>query len=96
MNWLDDLKIEELPSHYQEMAVLIGLEATMKLAKHYNKTGFYFTGLDDLVRAKKEQFIKTNFTGDNHKELARATEWSERWVYEILKGVIDDSQPAMF
>lgn len=84
-NWLEEIKIEDLLEHYQQMAAVIGIEATLKLAAYYNKQGFYFTGLDDLVRRKKEDYIHKHFNGANHKELARATGYSERWVYEIIE-----------
>ncbi|RJQ22014.1 MAG: hypothetical protein C4560_03035 [Nitrospiraceae bacterium] len=96
MNWLDDLKPEELPPHYQEMVSIIGLEATMKLAEHFSKQPFYFTGLDELVRKKKEDYIRKNFTGSNHNALARATGYGRRWVYAILSATPDDRQADLF
>lgn len=84
-DWLKEIKIEDLPEHYREMVSLIGIGNTIKLAEHYNKQGFYFSGLDDLIRRKKEKYIVKNFNGANHKDLARCTCYSERWVYEIIE-----------
>lgn len=123
MNWLQDIKIEELPPQYQDIARLIGLENTVKLAERFNKLGFYFAaikpgkplsqeyqemcdliglentiklagyfrgglvyflGLEEIVKQKKYEYIMKNKTGGNYKELARATGYSERWVYEII------------
>lgn len=96
MNWLDDLKIEDLPEQYQEMAAIIGIEATLKLVEHYRGIGFYFRSLGDLIAEKKKQFIIRNFTGTNYAELARATGYSERWVRALQKNGKDDRQPEIF
>lgn len=85
MEWIKDLKPEELPEQYQEIARLIGLDNTIILAAYYGKSGVYFPSLDGVIAAKKREYITKNFKGDNHKELARATGYSEVWVYEILK-----------
>ncbi|GAB4485952.1 MAG: hypothetical protein OHK006_13000 [Thermodesulfovibrionales bacterium] len=96
MNWLDDLRIEDLPETYREMAGIIGLGHTLKLAQHYTKQGFYFRDLDEIVSRKKAEYIRAHFNGCNHRELARATGYSERWVYEILKNGKDDRQDDLF
>jgi len=96
-DWHTEITADDLPEHYQQMAGLIGVEATLVLAEFYNKQGFYFTGLDGLVRRKKEDYILKNYSGANQKELARATGYSERWVYEIIeRGRSEKRQMKMF
>lgn len=96
MNWIDELKIEDLPDKYREMARIVGIENTIKLAEHFGKDGFYFKSIEKLITKKKEKYIRSNFTGDNHTALAKATGYSPRWIYEILKGIKDDRQAEMF
>ena len=96
MEWIREIKPDELPEHYQQLEKLVGMENTLKLAGFYNKQGFYFSGLDELIRKKKREYIIKNFNGKNHKELARITEYSEQWVYEILKGERDERQDKLF
>lgn len=123
MNWMDDIKTEDLPEQYQDIVRHIGLKNTVKLATYYSKIGFYFSeikpgrtlsneyaemaeqigientlklakcfrgelihfcGLDETIRLKKREYIMKNFAGNNHKALARATGYSEQWIYEIL------------
>jgi Mor family transcriptional regulator len=96
MNWFDDLRPEDLPERYREMAGLVGVENTLRLADHYAKQNVYFIGLEDLIARKKKEYIFRNFDGANHKELARATGYSERWVYEVLKNGKDDRQSELF
>lgn len=95
-SWVEDIEIEDLPESYREMAELIGVENTIKLAMHYYKQGFYFKSLDEPIMKKKEEYIKKNFDGRNHRELARATGLSERWVYEILKNGKNTRQAEIF
>jgi Mor family transcriptional regulator len=95
-NWIHDIAVEDLPENYQEMAAIIGIEAMLKLAEHYNKQGFYFRSLDDLIAKKKVEYIHKNFDGANHQGLARATGYSERWAYEILRRTGSDKQTALF
>lgn len=94
--WINDLTIEELPDQYQEMAQIVGLDNTIKLAEYFGKQGFYFKSLDPLIAKKKAEFIRKYFNGNNHCDLARATGYSERWVYEILKDGKDDKQEGLF
>ena len=102
MDWIKDIEPEELPEQYQEMYAAIfdstpeALRVVLRLAEHFGKMGFYFTSLNGLISTKKEEYIFNNFTGNNHQELARATGYSERWVYEILKKKKDDRQTNMF
>ena len=96
MNWLENITIDDLPIAYREMAELIGIECTIKLAIYYCKQGFYFRNLDELIADKKTQFILKNFTGNNHAELSRATGWSVRYIYDKLKEVRDDRQKELF
>lgn len=96
MNWLDDITAKDLPEQYHEMAATIGVENTLKLAEKFPKQPFYFIGLEVVIEKKKKDYIRKNFKGNNHKELAKATGYSERWVYEILKGEKDDKQVDLF
>lgn len=85
MKWLENIKIDELPRQYRELAEIIGLANTLKVAEYCGKVPVYFPSLDATIRAKKEEYIVKNFKGDNHAELARDTDYSLVWVYEILK-----------
>lgn len=96
MNWLNDITAKDLPEQYHEMVALIGVENTLKLAEKFPKQPFYFIGLEVVIEKKKKEYIRKKFDGSNHKELARATGYSERWVYEILKGEKDDRQADLF
>ena len=95
-NWIDEISVDDLPEEYRIIADIIGLENTLKLAEYVGGLQFYFRKLDTFIARKKEEYIRKHFNGRNHKELARATGYSERWVYEILRNGRDERQNRLF
>lgn len=89
--WLDGISRDDLHENYQElmdvMTPVIGdeksIELIIKLSAHY-KGAFYFRSLLDMISDRKKRFIIANFNGVNHELLARETNWSVRYIYDIL------------
>jgi len=96
MNWLDEITIEDLPGDYAEMAQLIGIANILKLVEHYGKQQIYFKSLKDIIAERKRRYITDNFKGDNHSELARVTDYSLQYVYEILAEAREKKQAKLF
>lgn len=96
MEWMKDLTTEDFPEQYHEIIDLIGMENTVKLALLFKSQAFYFGHIKVMIEKKKKEYVRKKFNGSNHKELARATDYSERWVYEILKDKKDDRQVELF
>lgn len=96
MNWLENIAIEDLPEIYQEMACVIGLEQTLKVAAHFGGGQGYFPKLEALIARQKAAYIIANFNGSNHRDLSKATDVSERWVYEVLKCHREQRQCSLF
>ncbi|GER92671.1 hypothetical protein A45J_0389 [hot springs metagenome] len=96
MNWLDNLNIEDLPEPYSEMAELIGIENALKIAEHFGKQQIYFKSLKEIIAERKRQYIVENFNGVNHAELARVTDYSVQYVYEILAKERNKRQRGLF
>ena len=84
MKYLEHLRIEDLPEHYQEVIGLIGLEATLKLAETYPGVPLYFAQVRILLLPAKKAYIRANFTGANHRRLALDTGLRLAAIYEIL------------
>jgi len=78
------LSIDDLPESYQEVAEIVGVANTLKLASHLGGAGFYFRKLDSMLLYKRDEQIRAEFTGANHKELAREYDLTERQVRNIL------------
>ena len=95
-NWTDEISVEDLPEEYRIIAGIIGLENTLKLAEYVGGLQFYFRKLDTFIAQKKKEYILKNFNGNNHMELARATNYSLQWIYQILKNGKDERQKELF
>lgn len=86
--WLKDLAaemtIESLPESYQDLAQIIGIEATLQLSEYLGGTRFYFRKIDGLLMDKRDERIRKDFTGFNHGELARRYGLTETRIRDIL------------
>jgi Mor family transcriptional regulator len=88
-DWLTEIAVdippESLPEAYQEVALVIGMERTLKLAHYLGGMSFYFPKLDAVIQRKRDERIRLEFTGSNHRELARKYGLSDRWIREIVQ-----------
>ena len=87
--WLKDLareiNINNLPEAYQDIAQIIGVEATLLLSEYLGGTRFYFRKINGLLMDKRDEQIRKEFTGFNHIELARRYGLTEtRMWYRII------------
>lgn len=96
MNWLDDLRIEDLPEIYQEVAEMKGLRYAVGLAEYFGGRQVYFPQTETLFKKAKERYVIEKFNGGNHTALAAATNLCEREVYIILKEHRERSQQPLF
>lgn len=85
MDWTKEIIIEELPESYQEVCRIIGIDNALRLSEYLGGLPLYFPKIEKLISKKKIEYIHKHFNGSNHRELARVTEYSERWVYEVLQ-----------
>lgn len=88
-NWLEEIAaemtVDNLPESYQQIAEIVGIENALKLADHLGGLYFYYPQLDSLLRAKRDERIQKEFTGNNHRELARKYNLSESWIRNIVQ-----------
>ena len=83
--WIKEITIEDLPEAYQEIARIIGIENALKLFEYLGGLAFYFPKIDALIQKKRDDVIRREFTGANHKDLARRYCLSERWIRQIVQ-----------
>jgi Mor family transcriptional regulator len=97
VNWTKDITPELLPEPYQTLAREIGLPHTLKLADLYQGTGFYLPRLDRTLAKIRNQRIREEFNGANHKELAIKYGITTQWIYKILEDQgVDEDQVSLF
>lgn len=84
VEWMNEIDSTDLPQPYRDLAYLIGMENTLKVADKFSGTAIYFPKLDAVLRKVRDGKIKEEFRGDNYKELARKYGLTEVWVRQIL------------
>lgn len=85
MEWLKELKPEDMLGDLHLVAVHCGIDVALKLAEKMGSIRIYIRPLEDHIKGKKREYIIKHFTGNNHKELAIAVGSSEEWVYQVIK-----------
>lgn len=79
------MSIDELPESYQAVAEIVGVENALRLAQHLGGLSYYYPRLDSLLRDKRDAKIRAEFTGANHRALARKYNLTESWIRIIIQ-----------
>lgn len=82
---IPNITIESLPESYQEVARIIGIDNAIKLSQYLGGLGYYFPKLDSMLRQTRDELIRKEFTGFNHRDLARKYGLTEVWIREIVQ-----------
>ncbi len=71
----------KLPQPYHRIARIIGVDATLKLARELGGERIY---LPKLTTVTRDEEIRQRYDGYNIRELAREYGLSERWIRKIV------------
>ena len=82
---IDQITVEDLPDSYRDVAMVIGVENTIKLSDTLGGLAYYFQQLDKVLIRKRDDLIRSEFTGANHKPLAKKYGLSEVWIRDIVR-----------
>ncbi|MFA7465184.1 MAG: Mor transcription activator family protein [Syntrophales bacterium] len=98
--WLDkiapQITIETLPESYQEVARIVGVDNAIKLSQYLGGLVYYFPQLESLLRKYRDELIRSEFTGANHRDLAKKYGLTEVWIREIVHSKTAQDQPDLF
>lgn len=87
-NWIEQIlphvTVEELPESYQAVAQIIGIQNAIRLSDALGGLNYYFPQAEKMLRAKRNELIRGEFTGSNYKELAQKYRLSEIQIREIV------------
>lgn len=75
----------ELPKPYQQIAEVIGMEATLRLCRKFGGLTLYVPKLDKLAMAKRRELIAREWDGSNAADLAKKYGCSLRWVQKLTE-----------
>ena len=89
MNWIEEIRIEDIDEQYRHIATQIGIKNFIQLIKMLGGTSWYIPKLDTVLSEARKRKIKREYNNYNKKELALKYGVSERTVFDIVK----DSKP---
>lgn len=91
-----DLTLEMIPETYRPIAEAIGIENLLKLAGLVGGTTFYLPRPESFTRPVRDEWIKAEFNGCNHVELAQKYEVTERRVRQLCGEGSMEGQQSFF
>lgn len=81
---METLERESLNGIYSELAALIGLESMLQIYLQFKGQQITFpTKLFSKEYTIRQ--IKTEYNGNNIRELSKKYDYSERWIREIIR-----------
>lgn len=79
-----NVRLEDIPNSYREIAVAIGIDAFMKLCKMLGGSSMYFPTSRTVLRPIRDENIKREFNGSNLRELSLKYDICETQIRKIL------------
>lgn len=99
-DWIESIipqvTVEDLPESYREIARIAGVENAVRLSQALGGLSYYFPQIDGILRRKRDEAIRQEFTGNNHRALARKYRLSEVWIRDIVERKPSAEQPGLF
>lgn len=89
-DWKKQLKVDDLPSPYYDIAEELGLEAAIKIEQIFKGQTIYFASFENCCSDTKKALIKEEFNGYNTNYLARKYGVSNRYVQLACKEKIEE------
>lgn len=84
-DWVDEIKLDDLPESTHEIAKVIGIPNTIRLAGIIGGTTLYFPKKDSLIMEARDRRIKKEFrAGRGYKELAIQYDLAETHIRRII------------
>jgi len=87
-----EITIDSLPEPYKEMAGIVGVDNAIKLSKYLGGLQFYFPELEGILIERRNEIIRQEFTGFNHRKLARKYGLTEVWIRKIVQIKADSAR----
>jgi Mor family transcriptional regulator len=87
IDWRNQIKLEDLPEIYQDIAEYIGIAAALELGEKMGGEDFYLPKVDSVLARHRNKLIKADLAaGLSYKQIARKYGITERWVRVIEQG----------
>jgi len=84
-DWIKEVKTEDIPNIYRDIAVALGTEALLKLAFLIGGTTTYIPKIDFFIQAARDRLIIREYNnGAKPKDLAIKYDLTDVWVRKII------------
>lgn len=91
--WMCELTIDDIPEAWRQVAEAIGVESFLRLAATVGGCSFYVPKLERLTSPVRDERIRAEFDGGNHRQLAIRYNLSEQRIRDILAAREAANQP---
>jgi len=95
INVAADMTLDDFGEGYRQVAEICGVQAALELARATVCGRIYVPKFEALVRPRRDDRIRREFNGANHRELSRKYNLSESQIRNIL-AQRTPRQPDMF
>jgi len=92
--WMAEIRLEDLPSPFDELAGEIGLENTLVVWEYFDGRQEYFRKIGKALLLVRNRIIRKKFDGKNFDQLAAEFDLTTRQIREIVQ--CDPRQTFMF
>jgi Mor family transcriptional regulator len=81
---MDRITLEDLPESYRDVAGAVGIESAIRLSDAIGGVNYYFPKAERMLREKRNEIIRAEFDGANHRALVKKYRLSETQIREIV------------
>ncbi len=82
---VETVTIESLPEDLQMIAEIFSIEVALKLSENFGGMRIYIPKIESVLRINRDNQIRKEFNGANHRPLAKKYKISETWIRDIVK-----------
>lgn len=88
MDLHEQITLEDLPEKQREIAETVGLRNYIELTRRFGGDTPYIQKYSELIKAPRNSEIRRKFNGFNFEELAHEYDLSERYIRELVSGIV--------
>ena len=81
----ETISLDNLPEDFQMMAETLSIEVALKMSKCFGGMRLYIPKIEGLLRSDRDEQIRKEFNGTNHRPLARKYKLSETRIRFIVE-----------
>ena len=81
----ETLSLEGLPEDLQMIAEALSIEVALKMSKCFGGMRLYIPKIEGLLRSDRNEQVRKEFDGGNHRKLAQKYKLSESQIRTIVE-----------